>query len=183
MKKSLLCLTALLMLGTASTANAGAFFGLRVGAEKYKVDNNSQNLEEGRTDFLMGGFLGYHWSFFRLEVEYLYHPQRSFQGGLTKMESQTVMGNLYFAPPVRSVLHPYFMGGGGAAFHSTKVTGDSDKNTAFTWQIGGGLELEFTENVFLDAGVRWMDMGNAKLNDEKYDVRGLSYFAGLRFEY
>ena len=184
MKKILLIGTvAFLMSGMVSAANANVFFGMRAGTEKFKVDNTSQSLEEGRTDFLVGAFVGYHYSFFRLEAEYMYHPERSFQGGNTKIETQTAMGNLYFSPPVRSVFHPYVMTGFGVAFHNTDVGNTSDKNTAFAWQMGAGLEIEFSEKVFLEGGARFSKYGDAELGTQKYETKGLSYFGGLRFEY
>lgn len=184
MKKIILTgLIATLLMGAASTANADVFFGLRGGAEKLKVKNTSISLDEGKTDLMFGAFVGYHYSFFRLEGEYLYHMDRDYMGDSMKLESHSAMGNLYFSPPVRTFLHPYLMGGVGATFHDLSLNGDSDKKTVFSWQLGIGLELEFTENVFLDVGGRFARYGKAELNKEKYEVGGYSYFGGLRFEY
>ena len=184
MKKIILSgLVALFALGIASTAEANVFFGLRGGAEKLKIDNSALSLEEGQTDFFVGAFVGYHYSFFRLEGEYSFHPERSYQGGATKVEDHVAMGNLYFSPPVRSFFHPYVMGGVGCAFHDLSTGTVSDKSKSFAWQTGVGIELEFTEKVFLDAGVRYSDYGHAKLGNTKYDLKGYSYFGGLRFEY
>lgn len=184
MKKFILTsLVSLLALGIASTANANVFFGLRGGAEKFKIDNSAQSLEEGQTDFLVGAFVGYHYSFFRLEGEYTFHPERTYQDGRTKVEDHVAMGNLYFSPPVRSFFHPYIMGGVGCAFHNMTVASNSDKTKSLAWQTGIGVELEFTEKVFLEFGGRYSDYGRAKLGRVKYDLKGYTYFGGLRFEY
>ncbi|MBP5534160.1 MAG: porin family protein [Alphaproteobacteria bacterium] len=184
MKKFILTgLVALLALGIASTANANVFFGLRGGAEKLKIENTSVNLDEGQTDFLFGAFVGYHYSFFRLEGEYTFHPERRYQGKTTKIEDNVAMGNLYFSPPIRSFFHPYIMGGAGCAFHDMSVGTNSNKSKSFAWQAGIGLELEFTENVFLDVGGRYSDYGKAEIGNQKYDLKAYSYFGGLRFEY
>ena len=184
MKKTILTgLVALLALGIASTANANVFFGLRAGAEKLKIDNTALALEEGQTEFLVGGFVGYHYSFYRLEAEYTFHPERNYQGGTTKLEDHVAMGNLYFSPPIRSFFHPYIMAGAGCAFHDMKVGTASDKSKSFAWQTGIGIELEFTENVFLDFGGRYSDYGHSKMGNTKYDIKSYTYFGGLRFEY
>jgi len=184
MKKFILTgLVALLALGMTSTANANVFFGLRAGAEKLKIDNSALNLEEGQTDLLFAGFVGYHYSFYRLEAEYSFHPERKYQSGATKLEDHVAMGNLYFSPPVRSFFHPYIMGGAGCAFHELSTATASNKSKAFAWQAGIGIELEFTDKVFLDFGGRYSDYGDAKLSNRKYAIKSYTYFGGLRFEY
>ena len=184
MKKFILTgLVALLALSMASTANANVFFGLRCGGDKVKIDNTSLALEEGDSDLMFGSFVGYHYSFFRIEGEYIYRPERKFVGNTIKEELHTAMGNLYFSPPIRSFLHPYVMGGAGLAIHQISVGTDSNRDKAFAWQLGVGIELEFTENVFLDVGGRVSDFGDAEIGNQKYGVEGHSIFGGLRFEY
>ena len=181
MKKILTSLMVLGLVLATSTANAGIYFGGRGGFEKYKVENSDWGLDYQKTKFLAGGFLGYHSGFFRLEAEYLYHPKRSISG--FSSESQTVTGNLFFSPPIKSMLHPYIMGGAGAGFHKLTVGGDEEKDTTFTWQAGIGLEVEPTDNVFFDVGGRWIDFGDPEYEKHKVDTKGYFYYLGLRFEY
>ncbi len=184
MKKFLfIFVCAFALVGLACPANAGMFFGARAGAEKYLIKNTSDQLDEGRTGFFAAGFVGYHASFFRFEGEYTYFPERSFQGKQMKANTQMVMGNLYFSPPMRFFIQPYVMGGAGVSLHKLEQSEVSKKTNAFSWQIGAGLELELSENVFLDVGGRWLNLGDAKLNSKKYSVDGYSYYGGLRFEY
>ena len=184
MKKIILTgLVALLTLGMVSTAKANVFFGLRGGAEKLKIKNTSLSLEEGQTDFMAGAFVGYHYSFFRLEGEYTFHPERTYKDGTIKVEDHVAMGNLYFSPPVRTFFHPYIMGGAGCAFHDMTAGTVSHKSKSFAWQAGIGIELEFTENVFLDVGGRYVDYGKSEIGNQKYDLTSYTYFGGLRFEY
>ena len=186
MKKNvLLILSALLIACVSTNANAGAFFGLRGGAEKIEVDSDkkaSEDINSSENDFMFGGFIGYHYSFFRLEAEYMYHSERKFDDKL-EVETQTIMGNLYFSPPIKIILKPYLMAGVGAALHSTEIGKKDDSNTDLAWHIGAGLELEFTENVFLEAGVRYVQMGEAEVKNSTYELKGFNYFGGLRFEY
>ena len=180
MKKFLL---ALIAVSIAFSANAGIYFGGRGGFEKYKVKNSSIPLDNGKTDYLIGADIGYHYSFFRLEAEYLYHPQRSFDSKY-KDEAQTVMGNLFFSPPVKGWLHPYLMGGAGVAFHKFTMPGnDEHKDHNFAWQTGLGLEMEFSKNVFLDVGGRLIDFGDPEYERTKVETTGYFYYFGLRFEY
>ena len=186
MKKTvLLILFALLAAGLSSEAQADLFFGIRGGAERLEIDGigtSALNADDSVNDFIFGGFVGYHYSFFRMEAEYMYHNKRSFEGDID-VESQTIMGNLYFSPPMKSVVKPYLMGGVGAALHDTTVGTSNDSNADLAWHIGLGLELEFTENVFLEAGARYVNLGDAEFNSDKYEMCGFNYFGGLRFEY
>lgn len=184
MKKTvLLILFALLATGMPSKANAGFFMGIRGGAERVEIDGvSSTDSSDSANDIMFGGFLGYHYSFFRLEAEYMYHNKRTFEGDVD-VETQTAMGNLYFSPPMKSVVKPYLMGGVGAALHNTSVGTNDDSNTDLAWHVGIGLELEFTEKVFLEAGARYTNIGDAELNGVSYGMTGFNYFGGLRFEY
>ena len=186
MKKTLLFTLALIASVAFSTnAFAGAFFGIRSGAEKLDVEEANTAFEDSQGKFIGAGFVGYHYSFFRLEAEYMYQAKRSYQSEDNKVsiETHSVMGNLYFSPPVKSALKPYLMGGVGAAFLDTKDGNFSDDNTDLAWQVGLGLELEFTENVFLEVGGRFVNMGEAEVNNKAFEQTGFNYFGGLRFEY
>lgn len=184
MKKSILLgLFALLALSIASTANANVFFGLRCGADKIKIDNTALGLDEGSSYLMFSGFVGYHYSFFRLEGEYIYRPERDFANKKINEELHTAMGNLYFSPPIRSFIHPYIMGGAGLAIHEVEVLSISERDKSFAWQLGAGVELEFTEKVFLEVGGRVSDFGKAEIGNQKYGFEGYSLFGGLRFEY
>ena len=169
----------------ATNASAGAFFGIRFGAEKLDVEEANTFFEDSQAKFIGAGFVGYHYSFFRLEAEYMYQAKRSYQSDADRVsiETHSLMGNLYFSPPIKSVLKPYLMGGVGAAFLDTKEGNFSDDNTDLAWQLGLGLELEFTENVFLEVGGRFVNMGEAEVNNKSFEQTGFNYFGGLRFEY
>ena len=184
MKKTvLLILFALLVASVPSKANAGLFLGFRGGPERIEADGiNTEKGSYSVNDIMFGGFVGYHYSFFRLEAEYMYHNKRTFKENID-IESQSVMGNLYFSPPTKGVVKPYLMGGVGAALHNTSITTEDDSNTDLAWHVGLGLELEFTENLFLEVGARYVNIGEAELNGNTYGMTGYNYFGGLRFEY
>ena len=189
MKKFLITLVAV-SIAFASSANAGVYFGGRGGFEKYKVENSGLGLDYGKTEYLIGGDIGYHTGFFRLEAEYLYHPRRTFDDRY-KTETQTVMGNLFFSPPIKGWLRPYLMGGAGVGFHSFTLPDDSThKDHNFAWQAGLGLEVKFASKassedggVFLDLGGRMIDMGDPEYDNVKIKSTGYFYYLGLRFEY
>ena len=71
--------------------------------------------------------------------------------------------------------------------HATELSSYDDNNTDLAWHLGAGLELEFTENVFLEVGTRYASYGEAtvKINDydDRYEMKGFNYYGGLRFEY
>ena len=180
MKKFLLILVAVCL---ASSANAGIYFGGRGGYGKYKVESSNLDLDHGKSTYLLGADLGYHTGFFRVEAEYLYRPKRNFDDKF-KDEVQTVMGNLFFAPPLKGWFHPYLMGGAGVAFHSSTYADSTEhKDHNLAWQAGLGVEMEFTNNVFFDVGGRMIDSGDPEYENIKVDTKGYFYYFGLRFEY
>lgn len=184
MKKLLLsALLATAVCWTGATAEAGAYFGLKGGVADMQIKEKKSDLREFESDWFASGFVGYHFEFFRADVEYTYHPEREYNDKNIKAKNQSVMGNLYFEPPFRSWVQPYIGGGLGANFHDTKVGSESDTNTSFSWQAAAGIGLELTHNVFLDLGYRYIDMGKGKIEDAKFKMRAQEGYAGLRFEF
>lgn len=187
MKKTLSILLASALAMTSVSAQAGVYFGLRGGYNNIEVENTSADIEEGEGDWLASGYIGFRASdFFRFDVEGMFNPERSFEGGALKTTSHTVMGNLYLQPDVRSIVVPYVVGGAGVAFHKVKAAGQKSENSeSFAWNAGIGLEYEVSEKLFFDVSGRYVDMGDAKTFDKNTDLemRGMYWSAGLRFEY
>lgn len=85
---------------------------------------------------------------------------------------------------------PYVGAGAGFAYNKTdaatvnlngapvgQIGGDS--RTDFSWQVGAGTAFRFTDNLSLDVGYRYMDMGKAQTSDTFTNNAGTS-FSGFR---
>ena len=85
MKKTLSILLASALAMTSVSAQAGVYFGLRGGYNNIEVENTSADIEEGEGDWLASGYIGFRASdFFRFDVEGMFNPERSFEGGALK---------------------------------------------------------------------------------------------------
>jgi len=75
----------------------------------------------------------------------------------------------------RSVI-PYVGGGLGIAINElgdsaemvngTRVVWEGDRTTNLAWQVGGGVGIELTDLLSLDAGYRYVDMGGFKSGNQ-----------------
>ena len=181
--KNILLLAALFCSFLSLPAQAGAYFGLKGGLEDIRVKDKDLDLREFESDLVGSAFVGYHYSFFRFDLEYTYHPEREYADKTLKMTNHTGMANLYFEPPVKYFLMHYIGVGAGINYHDTEVGTESDSNTSFAWSAAVGLGLEVSNHVYLDVGYRYMDLGKAKIADEKIKTRSQQGYIGLRFEY
>jgi opacity protein-like surface antigen len=93
-----------------------------------------------------------------------------------------------------------FYGGGGIGGTKVKIDvtdgvaeGD-DRNTNFTWQVEGGAEIELTENWIMQAGWRYIDMGDIDVDlasvggvvpggNYDADLTATEVFLGLRYRF
>ncbi len=117
---------------------------------------------------------------FRFELEYTKRPDLEFDASpvftpsmFTKIESKfinkTYMLNGYFDIPASKYIVPYLKLGVGYANNevdytvntTTKITGDY-KNTGFAWQVGIGMRIKFTNNVFCNLAVQHVELGDAQ---------------------
>ena len=208
MKKSLVTFASALVLASAFVSNASArdgfYFGLRGGMTNYNLNNKEDtSVDKARVDlgnvWHMSGAIGYRYGFIRLEAEYIYRDDvdddYTFKNIIgdgpsfhSTLESDSFMANAYLDFMPNYWISPYIQGGIGWSRldlsnqdmtsdpRSAKLTYSSDN---FTWSVGGGISLRLNKCVNLDAGYRYMDMGD--INEA--NINAHEVYGGLRYTF
>lgn len=203
MKKSLLTMAAALVLTVVATGAAeardGFYIGLRGGNTNFNLNNKEDTTSaKAREDFgdvwNISGALGYKYKYFRIEGEYIYRDDvddeyKYSSGGHTSthkvtLESDSIMANAYIDFMPNFWISPYITGGIGLTrldLRNIESGGFTESKSAdnFTWMLGGGLSLRLNKCVNLDAGYRYMDMGD--IDDANINVHEI--YGGLRFTF
>lgn len=209
MKKSLVTFASALVLASAFVSNASArdgfYFGLRGGMTNYNLNNKEDtSVDKARVDFgnvwHMSGAIGYRYGFIRLEAEYIYRDDvdddytyklgsNNYKFSST-LESDSFMANAYLDFMPNYWISPYIHGGigltrldlsyndigSGGVADAAKIKHSADN---FTWTVGGGISLRLNKCVNLDAGYRYMDMGD--INDANFNAHEV--YGGLRYTF
>ncbi len=141
----------------------------------YGVDSHSQ--------FTLGGAIAAGYDFWfshmipiraELELALRGNSENSEDGpwGNTKLttNSTTLLANVYYDFHNSTAFTPYVGAGIGLAFNYLGVdmhhygnpawSGSSDdRSTNFAWQVGAGVAYSFNDNIAVDAGYRYLDLG------------------------
>ncbi len=151
----------------------------------YGVDNHSQ--------FTLGGAIAAGYDFWfshmipiraELELALRGNGENSENGryGDTKLttNSTTLLANFYYDFHNSTAFTPYVGAGIGLAFNYLGVdVHDSawnrgyscdDRSTNFAWQVGAGVAYSFNENIAVDAGYRYLDLGYTETKTNGYNV-------------
>ena len=207
MKKSLVTFASALVLASAFVSNASArdgfYFGLRGGMTNYNLNNKEDtSVDKARVDFgnvwHRSGAIGYRYGFIRLEAEYIYRDDvdddytfKNIMGDGTfhsTLESDSFMANAYLDFMPNYWISPYIQGGIGWSrldLSNQDVTSDprpaklTYSSDNFTWSVGGGISLRLNKCVNLDAGYRYMDMGD--INEA--NINAHEVYGGLRYTF
>ena len=112
----------------------------------------------------------------------------------TKLESQSLMLNAYYDIDTGTKFTPYV--GAGIGYSKLKasytLTAEnatlSESDYQFTWPAGVGVAYAVNDNLSLDLGYRYVDMGNVKKNYEpgssyKFDVDANEFMLGARYTF
>ena len=111
--------------------------------------------------------------------------------------STTLLANVYYDFHNSTAFTPYVGAGIGLAFNYLGVdmhhygvndaawSGSSDdRSTNFAWQVGAGVAYSFNENMAIDAGYRYLDLGytETKTNGTSVGIRPYNHevMVGLR---
>lgn len=203
MKKSYLMMASALVLTMAAAATAEARDGFYIAARGGYTDFNVNNKEDSvstsakvelGSGWHMSGALGYKYGYFRVEGEYIYRDDSDDTysyatpgaGHKTILESDSFMANAYLDIMPNYWISPYITGGIGLTrldLETYDFPGVVDKETDsadnFTWQIGAGLSLRINRCLNLDAGYRYIDMG--EIDDA--DINAHEWYGGLRYTF
>ncbi len=203
MKKTYLTMASALVLTMAVTATAEARDGFYIAARGGYTDFNVNNKDDSAADqakielasgWHMSGALGYKYGYFRVEGEYIYRDKSDDEysygtpgaGHKTILESDSFMANAYLDVMPNYWISPYFTAGIGLTrldLETYDFPGVVDKETDsadnFTWQVGAGLSLRLNRCLNLDAGYRYIDMG--EIDDA--DINAHEWYGGLRYTF
>lgn len=143
------------------------------------------------TVWFVSGAFGYKWRYFRTEFEYTYRDDYSDSEDLgsglranTDLEATSYMINGYIDFLPNYVVSPYITGGLGytnlkLSHRATNVRALNWDENNFTWMLGAGLSLRLNKCLNLDAGYRYLDMGDI----DKANMNAHEYYAGLRYTF
>ena len=168
----ILALSLMLALGLAAPAAAQDFSTFYVtpkimtSYQRADMDNGHERSSVFGLGFAVGTDLSYSSSLpVRVETEYLYHGNQTFQGGGVNhdLSAHSIMANAFLDLQTDSPLTPYVGGGLGMAYLNDHVSanGASAKVNRwnFAWNVGGGVAFSLNESLALDLGYRYMDLG------------------------
>lgn len=207
MKKTYLMMVSALVLtmAVAATAEArdGFYIAARGGYTDFNVNSKEDNVStsakvELGSGWHASGAIGYKKGYFRLEGEYIYrddsddeYPSKTTPGAghKTVLESDSFMANAYLDIMPNYWISPYITGGIGLTrldlentdFASGGMVSNKETDSAnnFTWQVGAGLSLRLNRCLNLDAGYRYIDMG--EIDDA--DMNAHEWYGGLRYTF
>ncbi|MBQ7284897.1 MAG: porin family protein [Alphaproteobacteria bacterium] len=205
MKKTYLMMASALVLtmAVAATAEArdGFYIAARGGYTDFNVNSKEDNVStsakvELGSGWHASGAIGYKKGYFRLEGEYIYRDDSDDEykyalgAHKTILESDSFMANAYLDIMPNYWISPYFTGGIGLTRLDLETydvdnngVPSSDKETDsannFTWQVGAGLSLRLNRCLNLDAGYRYIDMG--EIDDA--DMNAHEWYGGLRYTF
>lgn len=116
--------------------------------------------------------------------------------GSTKLttNSTTLLANVYYDFHNSTAFTPYVGAGIGLAFNYMGVDGYDyysqeggscdDRTTNFAWQVGAGVAYSISENMAIDAGYRYLDLGYTEIknNGQSIGIRPYNHevMLGLR---
>ncbi len=151
----------------------------------------------------------------RLEAEYTYRGQATFKNGPKwvagyplyadqsfDVKAHTLMANAFYDINTETAFTPYVGAGLGMAYlrsdYKHRVNGvgfnKSSNDWNLAWNVGAGVAYQFSDNIALDVGYRYVDLGTAECGtstgisagaalktDAKVDYTAHEFSLGLRF--
>ncbi|MCI5132740.1 MAG: porin family protein [Candidatus Electrothrix sp. EH2] len=103
----------------------------------------------------------------------------------TVTKSSSGLVNAYFDFPTHSVVTPFVSCGAGYAKVELEDSSDTFDDTAFAYQLGGGVSFSFNPSVSLDIKYRYFAVPSLELvvDAEEVDFASHNVYGGLRFTF
>ena len=190
MKKTLLCITFLLLSSSASAAlRNGPYLAGRVGADY--IQFRTEDEKENDTCFMWDVAFGARLKNFRGEIEWANTPRSHLKNEYMDIETeqQRYMLQLYYDFPVRSAVRPFVNVGAGASYIELSSKDydlpETVDDTTFSWNVGAGLGLNVTRHLSFDLGYRYIDLGKPKFykDAESVKIRNHEGYFGIRYTF
>jgi opacity protein-like surface antigen len=170
MKKSLIALSALLL--SAGAAQADDMFGKDMFVSVMGGWTSHPALTTGATraltgdDYNLGARVGTSLSFlpgFTTDIDYFYN-QTPFTGAYSRLNSQSVMGDLMYHLPIPLPLPINLYGGAGVGMVNDNLAGRlHGSSTVLGWQAIGGAEMPLNSMTSLFAEYRHQNAHDADI--------------------
>lgn len=101
--------------------------------------------------------------------------------------ASTLMANFFYDFHNDSAFTPYVTAGAGLAFIRSEYSDTNTSNgekfidvsenfTNFAWNVGAGVAWNFNENIAVDLGYRYVNMGNVSISWSRQRVYGLDSY-------
>ncbi len=204
----------------------GLYFGVKTGAAFMDIDNIKNKTDvanpaviskksEDDSVWNISPAIGYDWSKtkgvpVRTELEYTWRADMNYDSNpifvnaavpsemSSKVESESLMLNVYYDIKIGEAFTPYVGVGLGYARNKTETKGyvpslalsdsGSKTKTNFAWSLGAGSSYTITDNLSFDAGYRYVDLGKAmwEVSDVKLasdDIDAHEIRVGLRYTF
>lgn len=205
MFKKLLAGASAVVLGLVAASDAmaecdGIYLGIRGGVAK--PDIGAKHTSGDRLDiednlFMLSGAIGYRYTYFRAEVEYIWRDKSEDSETLVipmagrdpivststaSFDYDSYMFNLYYDFSPYTWFTPYIQAGIGVTnlkykFNYEGEGSDHYKEHNFTWVLGGGISAKMTNRLNIDLGYRYYDMG--KVGGGK--IHNQEFYGGVRY--
>lgn len=178
----------LVLLAGAAAADRldnGFYLGAQIGGQAaMDSDDTSNTYDFGYDIGLVGGYdFGQN---YRVEAEWSYRSNNADPGSL---DTNVVMGNVYFDVPFRnSRFVPYIGVGAGIAFISAGdmvVNGsrEDDVNATFGYQAMAGLAYDISDNVTAGIEYRFLDTTEGDVGSGDLDLTSHNALLTIRYRF
>ena len=170
MKKVVAAIAALMLMSGVAVAGDGVYLK---GLGKYAMMTNPEvnGVEVDTSDSWGYGFaVGFGMNNFRVEGEWARQSNdidRLGRGAANtgklisgSVEATTYMVNGYYDYDIADAYGIYGTGGVGYGHTELRLEGDKGTGDTFVWKIGAGMYYNVTEQLSLDLGYEYLDLGN-----------------------
>ena len=115
---------------------------------------------------------------FRTEFEYVYREgiKGNSMGNDHKINTMSMLLNGYYDIHMGSPLYPYInLSIGASKIKVNNVGVEKNNDYKFSWGGGAGLAYDISQNVSIDLGYRFLDLGR--------QIKSNEFYGGLRFAF
>lgn len=200
MQKKILTFVSALLLSTVVAGTAHARDGWYAAVRGGITNSNLNDIDDGATEtagvdfdnvWMMSGAIGYRYSYFRAELEYSYREDHDETSPLglsgTEFGFHNLMLNGYFDFLPNYVISPYVSAGIGwsrinmdvFSYNFGNTITENNESDNLTWSLGAGMTIRINRCLNLDAGYRYMDMGDI----DNANVNAHEVYFGLRYTF
>jgi opacity protein-like surface antigen len=173
----------------------GFYLASRIGQAKINVEDD-RGVDEGASStiskkrLMLSGAIGYRHEHWRAELEYIWRKKNSKNlGGITDVDfkSQSFMFMVYYDFLPYTWFTPYVNAGFGYTRNKLNLSiplvgAKYDvKGNNLAWSLGAGISAKVTNRLNVDAGYRYLDMGDLDTLNGKTETTDHEVYMGVRY--